>query len=106
MAVESEARVVDTLLVYTISSSNYTGGAHGMYSINCHNYSIAGGYELALSDLFDAARQEALIGLIRNKLYEQFGVTGTKVWWRRDFSRIHFHDREFRSDRGRHYVLL
>ena len=30
MAVESEARVVDTLLVYTISSSNYTGGAHGM----------------------------------------------------------------------------
>ena len=70
------ARVVDTLLVYTISSSNYTGGAHGMYSINCHNYSIAGGYELALSDLFDAARQEALIGLIRNKLYEQFGVTG------------------------------
>lgn len=25
MAVESEARVVDTLLVYTISSSNYTG---------------------------------------------------------------------------------
>lgn len=44
MAVESEARVVDTLLVYTISSSNYTGGAHGMYSINCHNYSIAGGY--------------------------------------------------------------
>ena len=53
---------VDTLLVYTISSSNYTGGAHGMYSINCHNYSIAGGYELALSDLFDAARQEALIG--------------------------------------------
>lgn len=76
MAVESEARVVDTLLVYTISSSNYTGGAHGMYSVNCHNYSIAGGYELALSDLFDAARQEALIGLIRNKLYEQFGVTG------------------------------
>ena len=76
MAVESEGRVVDTLLVYTISSSNYTGGAHGMYSINCHNYSIAGGYELALSDLFDAARQEALIGLIRNKLYEQFGVTG------------------------------
>ena len=60
MAVESEARVVDTLLVYTISSSNYTGGAHGMYSINCHNYSIAGGYELAF----------------RNKLYEQFGVTG------------------------------
>ena len=33
-------------------------------------------FDLALSDLFDAARQEALIGLIRNKLYEQFGVTG------------------------------
>ena len=29
-----------------------------------------------LSHFFDAARQEALIGLIRNKLYEQFGVTG------------------------------
>ena len=62
---------------------------------------------LALSDLFDAARQEALIGLIRNKLYEQFGVTGgRRSGGAGIFSRIHFHDREFRSDRGRHYVLL
>lgn len=75
MAVESEARVVDTLLVYTISRSSYTGGAHGMYSVNCHNYSIAGGYELALSDLFNASQQETLLGLIRNKLYEQFDVS-------------------------------
>lgn len=76
MAMESDAKVVDTLLVYTISRSSYTGGAHGMYSVNCHNYSIAGGYELALSDLFDTAQQEALLQLIRNKLYDQFDATG------------------------------
>ena len=76
LSVAAAQAPVDTLTVYTIRRESYTGGAHGMYSVNCHNYSIAGGYELALSDLFDAARQEALIGLIRNKLYEQFGVTG------------------------------
>lgn len=76
LTVESDARAVDSLLVFTILRSSYTGGAHGMYSIECHNYSLAGGYELALADLFDLERQAALREAIRRKLYERFDVAG------------------------------
>lgn len=76
LAVESQARVVDSLLVYTITRVNYTGGAHGMYATEHHNYSIAGGYELSLPDLFDEKQQEALLTSIRQKLYERLNVTG------------------------------
>lgn len=76
MIVESDARIVDSLLVYSISRSSYTGGAHGMYTLSWHNYSIAGGYELALSDLFTPEQQESLLTLIKHKLYEQFEATG------------------------------
>lgn len=74
-ALQSEAVVVDSILVYTITSSTYTGGAHGMYGITAHNYSIAGGYELTLNDLFTETQRVALDKLIRNKLYAQFQVT-------------------------------
>lgn len=76
MVVESDARVVDSLVVCSVGSESYTGGAHGMYSLDWHNYSLAGGHELTLADLFDEQQQEALQALIRQKLYEQFGVTG------------------------------
>ncbi len=76
LIVESDARIVDSLLVYSISRSSYTGGAHGMYTLSWHNYSIAGGYELALSDLFTPEQQESLLRLIKHKLYEQFEATG------------------------------
>lgn len=76
MIVESDARIVDSLLVYSISRSSYTGGAHGVYTLSWHNYSIAGGYELALSDLFTPEQQESLLTLIKHKLYEQFEATG------------------------------
>lgn len=75
-ALQSEAMVVDSIMVYTITSSTYTGGAHGMYGITAHNYSIAGGYELTLSDLFTETQRAALDTLIRSKLYAQFKVTG------------------------------
>ncbi|WP_418449874.1 RsiV family protein [Alistipes sp.] len=74
--VESQGRVVDSLLVYCITRSSYTGGAHGLQSTDCHNYSLRGGYELTLIDLFDKRQQEALGALIRTKLYDMFGVTG------------------------------
>ena len=76
LIIESDARIVDSLLVYSISRSSYTGGAHGMYTLSWHNYSIAGGYELALSDLFTPEQQESLLTLIKHKLYEQFEATG------------------------------
>lgn len=76
LTIESQARVVDSLMVYTITRVSYSGGAHGMYETENHNYSVAGGYELSLSDLFDERQQEALQMLIRRKLYERFDVMG------------------------------
>ncbi len=73
---ESEAAVIDTLLVYTITTSGYTGGAHGMYAITAHNYSLTGGYELTLHDLFSPAQLTGLASLIRNRLYEIYEVSG------------------------------
>lgn len=74
--VEAQGRIVDSLLVYCISRSSYTGGAHGLQRTDCHNYSLRGGYELTLSDLFVPQQQKALAALIRNKLYDMYGVTG------------------------------
>lgn len=74
--VEAEGRIVDSLLVYCITRSSYTGGAHGLQRTDCHNYSLRGGYELTLADLFDPQQQEALAALIRTKLYDMYDVTG------------------------------
>lgn len=71
----SEVRIIDTLLVYTIRSSRFTGGAHGMYATRIHNYSLAGGYELALSDLLTPVQLNGLDTLLRNRLYDRFGVS-------------------------------
>ena len=60
---ESEATVIDTLLVYTIRTSGYSGGAHGMYATMAHNYSLSGGYELTLNDLFTHAQLAELDSL-------------------------------------------
>lgn len=74
--VEAQGRVVDSLLVYCISRSSYTGGAHGLQRTDCHNYSLRGGYELTLSDLFAPQQQKTLAALIRTRLYDMYGVTG------------------------------
>ena len=74
MSVSSEAEVTDTLLVYTIYRDEYTGGAHGMRSVECHNYSLAGGFELATGDLFDPRQAEELTRLIHSKLLDMFLV--------------------------------
>lgn len=72
LSVRSKAEVLDTVLVYTITREEYTGGAHGMRSVDCHNYSIEGGYELASGDLFTPQQTEALARTIRRKLYALF----------------------------------
>ncbi len=74
ISAESEGAVVDTLVTYTVTTSSYTGGAHGMYSRENYVYSLEGGYEITLYDLFTAAQQENLDRLIRRKLYGQYGV--------------------------------
>lgn len=74
ISVESEAAVQDTLLNYAIIRSSYTGGAHGIYGIENHTYSLAGGYELTLADLFPAQAIEGINKLIRTKLYEQYSA--------------------------------
>ncbi len=74
ISAEAEATVIDTLLSYVITRSSYTGGAHGMYSTECHTYALNGGYEVMSADLFDSDQLQRLAGLIRAKIYEQYGA--------------------------------
>jgi len=74
ISVESEGAAVDTLLCYTIFRSSYLGGAHGMYSTEYHNYSLASGYEYAAVDFVGEEKMEALLALIRTKLCARYGV--------------------------------
>ena len=75
LSAQSDAAVVaDTLLVYTIDMSSYSGGAHGYYGRTVRNYSLKGGYDLMLNDLFDATQRDLLDELIRDKLYDRYGV--------------------------------
>lgn len=74
-SVDSEVALVDTVLVYTITASSYTGGAHGMYATTIHNYSLRGGYELTLRDLLTPTQLAGLDSLIRQRLYDLYEVT-------------------------------
>lgn len=55
-------------------AGKYTGGAHGIYGTECYNYSLAGGYEITTADLFTETQLERLNRLIREDIYEQYGV--------------------------------
>ena len=74
-SVEATAARVDTLLVYTITRSGYLGGPHDLYDTTTHTYSLEGGYELTLGDLFTPQQQERLAGLIRARLRAQYHVS-------------------------------
>lgn len=74
ISVESEGKVVDSLLCYTITRSSYTGGAHGMYTTVYHTYSLSDGFELELVDLFDARQLELLDRAIREKIALDYGA--------------------------------
>lgn len=74
----STAELVDSVLVYTISYSSYTGGAHGRQGIAATNYSLKDGYELTLDDLFDEQQRARLSSGIREKLYAEYNVQDDK----------------------------
>lgn len=75
VSIEAETEVRDTLLTYIITRSSFTGGAHGLYSIEHHTYSLPGGYEIMLGDLFPVGFREKLDTLIRTKLYAQYEIS-------------------------------
>lgn len=75
ISVESEGTIVDSLLSYVITRAGYTGGAHGMYGVECHTYSLRDGFELSLSDLFSEKALVRLDELIREKIAAQYGAT-------------------------------
>lgn len=85
ITVEAEGAVVDTLITYTISRASFTGGAHGMYGIECHNYSLAEGYELTAADLFGEERLVRLGELIRSKLHEEYEAANDQELIERGF---------------------
>lgn len=72
LSVESEGELLDTLLCYTICRSSYLGGAHGMYTVEYHNYSLDGGYELSAAELFGEERMQPLAELIRRKILTKY----------------------------------
>lgn len=87
ISVESEGSVQDTLVTYSISRWSFTGGAHGMYGIEYHTYSITDGYELSLADLFTAPQLLGMEKLLREKLYAQYGTDNDEGWPNRASSR-------------------
>ena len=74
ISAEAEAAVTDSLVTYIISRWSFTGGAHGMYGMECHTYSLAGGDELSSADLFSEQQLHGMETLLRKKLYEQYGA--------------------------------
>lgn len=72
VSVSSEAAVADTLLNYTITRWSFLGGAHGMYTTECHVYTLTDGYELSLADLFSEEQTERVDMLIRRRLCERY----------------------------------
>lgn len=74
ISAEAEVTVTDSLVTYIISRWSFTGGAHGMYGMECHTYSLDGGDELSTADLFSEQQLPGMEALLRKKLYEQYGA--------------------------------
>lgn len=107
ISVESEGSVVDTLLCYVITRASYTGGAHGIYGTECYNYSLAGGYEITTADLFTETQLERLNRLIREDIYEQYGVRSDEELETKGFFPEYIGVTEnFLGHARRHHVLL
>lgn len=71
---EADAHITDSLLTYIVSRWSYTGGAHGIYGAECRTYSLSGGYELTLADLFPEVQLQRMEKLLREKLYQQYAT--------------------------------
>lgn len=74
ISAESMAKVVDTLAVYTIIRTSYTGGAHGMHSIDYYNYSLRDGHQVKLGEILSDGEKMLMDSLIHHKLYKQYEV--------------------------------
>ena len=74
IAVESEITQCDTLLTCAITRSSYTGGAHGSYDTEYHNYSLTRGCELTTADLFTDAQLARLDTLILERICTKYGA--------------------------------
>lgn len=85
MTAESTGEVFDTLLLFTITRSSYTGGAHGMYGIECHTYTLKGGYELTTADLFGTERLPALTEAIRQRIQANYDADNDQQLIERGF---------------------
>ena len=75
ISIESEGHASDTLATYVITRSSYTGGAHGIYGIEYHTYSLKSGLEITTGDLFTESQAERLDEVIRKKICETYHVT-------------------------------
>ncbi len=75
ISVESDGEIVDTLLCYGIDREEEIGGPRPLYTGESHVYSLRDGHEYTAAEFFGEEKMEALLGLIRTKLYEQCGVT-------------------------------
>lgn len=82
---ESTGEVFDTLLLFTITRSSYTGGAHGMYGIECHTYALKEGYEITTADLFGTERLPALTEAIRQKIQANYDADNDQQLIERGF---------------------
>lgn len=107
ISAEAEVTVTDSLVTYIISRWSFTGGAHGMYGMECHTYSLAGGDELSSADLFSgtaAARHgnpaaQETVRAIRSRQRRRAGRSGI-------LPGIHLPYGEFPGYARRDHVLL
>lgn len=75
ISIESEGHASDTLATYVITRSSYTGGAHGIYGVEYHTYSLRSGDEITTGDLFTASQAERLDAVIREKICEAYNAS-------------------------------
>ena len=72
--VDSEVKVIDRTLTYTIQGYKYTGGFHGLGWRTGLNYDIDSGKQLALHDVLSDAQLEALPDIMRKQLCADKGI--------------------------------
>ena len=72
--VDSEVKVIDRTLTYTIQGYKYTGGAHGLGWRTGLNYDIDSGKQLTLHDFLSDAQVDALPEILCKQLCYDKGV--------------------------------
>ncbi len=81
ISTKSEGSIVDTLLCYAIYRKESWSGAHGYYTDEYHVYSLRDGHEYTAAEFFGEEKMEALLGLIRTKLYEKYDATADREFF-------------------------